>query len=273
VAASEDEGTVSGFRAADNRTRDRDAPRAQASGRSAAGAAQSDTALHVLSAGAAQGIVGAVGPGFSSATNSDIRASFGAVGAIKAKLLAGEPCDVVILTAALIDELIYGGQVRAGTACSLGRVRTGVAVCTGDRTPDVASEEGLRDTLRGASSIYVPDMQQSTAGRHVAGVLASLGIADELASRLRIFPNGATAMRTLAGEGDARSIGITQVTEILYTDGVSLIGLLPPAFELATVYSAAISAGARHPATAQEFIALLAGAPSSALRREAGFEA
>jgi molybdate transport system substrate-binding protein len=272
MAASEDEGTV-GFRAVDNRLRDREGPRAQASGRPATGAAQSDTALHVLSAGAAQGIVGALAPAFSSATNADIRASFGAVGAIKSKLLAGEPCDVVILTAALIEELVYGGQVRAGTARELGRVHTGVAVCTGDRVPDVASSDALREALCAASSIYVPDMQQSTAGRHVARMLKSLGISDDVASRLRMFPNGATAMRSLAGEGDDRSMGITQVTEILYTEGVSLVRSLPAEFELATVYSAAISSGARHAAAAGEFIAMLSGAESGALRHKAGFEA
>src|SRR5450631_1524309 len=99
---SDDDGGVAGAHAGDGKPREREGPRAQASGRTATNAAQSDTALHVLSAGAAQGIVGAVQPAYSSVTAGDIRASFGAVGAIKAKLLAGEPCDVVILTATLI---------------------------------------------------------------------------------------------------------------------------------------------------------------------------
>jgi molybdate transport system substrate-binding protein len=227
----------------------------------------------VLSAGAAQGIVGAVQGAFAGATGSAVRASFGAVGAIKAKLVAGEPCYVVILTAALIDELIYGDRVRAGTSVALGRVRTGVAVRERDARPEVATADGLRRTLRAASGIYVPDTQQSTAGRHVANVLSSLGISDEVADRLRIFPNGATAMRELAAATDERVVGITQVTEINYTPGVALVGALPAEFELATVYSAAISAGARHAAAANEFIALLAGAASSEMRRKAGFEA
>jgi hypothetical protein len=57
--------------------------------------------------------------------------------------------------------------------------------------------------------------------------------------RCRTFPNGATAMRELAAAGTPRSIGCTQVTEIRYTEGVDLVGALPPPFELATVYTAA----------------------------------
>jgi molybdate transport system substrate-binding protein len=235
-------------RAGDDRPRPREGPRAQGNEHDGPNAAQSDTALHVLSAGAAQGIVGAVQGAFAGATGSAVRASFGAVGAIKAK-------------------------VRAGTSVALGRVRTGVAVRERDARPEVATADGLRRTLRAASGIYVPDTQQSTAGRHVANVLSSLGISDEVADRLRIFPNGAAAMRELAAATDERVVGITQVTEINNTPGVALVGVLPAELELATVYSAAISTGARHAAAANEFIALLAGTASSEMRRKAGFEA
>jgi molybdate transport system substrate-binding protein len=272
MRSSDDDGRAAAFRTGEGKPRDGDGPRPQHGGRAASNAAQSDTALYVLSAGAAQGIVRATQSAFSNATGAEVRESFGAVGAIKAKLIAGEPCDVVILTAALIDELIYGGQVRAGTAVALGRVKTGVAVRVGAPAPQVATAAMLRQTLEAASAIYVPDTQQSTAGRHVAGMLSTLNIGDELAGRLRVFANGAAAMRALAVEGDVRAIGITQVTEIMYTEGVSLAGLLPPEFELATLYSAAISRGARHPAAAGELIAMLTGDAARALRVQAGFE-
>ena len=55
-------------------------------------------------------------------------------------------------------------------------------------------------------------------------VLQQLGIADEVAARLRIFPNGATAMRHLAAADAVRPIGCTQSTEIISTEGVMLSG-------------------------------------------------
>ncbi len=55
--------------------------------------------LRVLSAGAAQGLVAAMTPRFLADTGVALHTTFGAVGAIREKLFAGEPCDVLILTA------------------------------------------------------------------------------------------------------------------------------------------------------------------------------
>ena len=67
-------------------------------------------------------------------------------------------------------------------------------------------------------------------------------------------------------------IGCTQVTEINYTVGVELVAPLPARFELATVYTAAVSVRAIAPALAARFIAMLAGADTRELRTAGGFE-
>ena len=53
---------------------------------------------------------------------------------------------------------------------------------------------------------------------------------------------------------------------------VALVGALPDRFELATVYTAAVSSAAVQPALAELFITLLAGPGSRALREAGGFE-
>lgn len=228
--------------------------------------------LHVLSGGAAQGVVTALAAEFRAATGYEIDGTFGAVGAMKEKLLAGAPADVLILTRALVDELAAAGQVVRETAADLGRVRTGVAVRAGDPVPDVRSADGLRAALRAADAIYFPDPQRATAGIHFAQVLARLGIAAEVAARLGTHPNGATAMAALAKAAGARPIGVTQITEILNTPGVTLVGPLPEEFELATVYTAAVCARAAAPEAARRLVALLAGEAQCPLRARAGFE-
>jgi molybdate transport system substrate-binding protein len=102
-------------------------------------------------------------------------------------------------------------------------------------------------------------------------VLDSLGIADDVAERLRTFPNGATAMRELAAATGARPIGCTQLTEILHTQGVTAVGHLPPGCELATVYTAAVTTRAAAPDLARRLIALLTADASGAARSRAGF--
>jgi len=200
-----------------------------------------------------------------------LNARFGAVGAMKEALLAGEPCDVLIVTDAMIIALQSIGKLGMRARAPLGRVRTGVAMRSGAVVPQIATPEALQACLQAASAVYFPDPQRATAGIHFASVLERLGLADELAPRLHTFPNGATAMRELAA-GEPGAIGCTQITEILYTPGITLVGPLPDEFELATVYSAAVSVRAAQPVLAQRFIDLLTGPATRAMRAEGGFE-
>jgi molybdate transport system substrate-binding protein len=228
--------------------------------------------LNFLSAGAAQALVKALQPLLTQQTGAASTGRFGAVGAMKEAFDAAEPCDMIILTEALIGAMEAAGTVRAGSARPLGRVRTGVAVRRGDARPEVGTPDALRAALLAADAIYFPDPERATAGIHFANVMRELGILDELRPRLRTFPNGATSMRELAAQGEARLIGCTQVTEILYTDGVELVGVLPPRFELATVYTGAVATRAAEPALAAQFLEILAGEESAALRLAGGFE-
>lgn len=228
--------------------------------------------LHLLSAGAAQGLVEALAPQFLAETGIELRTTFGAVGAIRERLLAGDRCDALILTEAMIDQLAASGHVMAGTQAALGRVRTGIGVRNGDALPDIMTRAALERTLRAASEIFLPDLQRATAGIHFARALDHLGIRSELAQRLRPYPNGAAAMHALAHSSSAMPIGCTQVSEIKYAEGVTLVGTLPMEFELATVYSIAVCSAARQPAIAQRFAVWLGGANASEARSKAGFE-
>lgn len=227
--------------------------------------------LRILSGGAAQGLVNALAPRFEAETGIGIEGEFGAVGAMAAKLRAGAPADLLILTSALIDELTRQGHARPGTAADVGTVQTGIAIRAGDPAPPVADAAGLRAALVGADAVYLPDPVHATAGIHFGKVLRALGVWDELEPRLRTFPNGATAMRALAAAESARPIGCTQITEILNTPGVALVGPLPQGCELATVYTAALCTGAASAGEARRLIELLTSDASLEARRRAGF--
>jgi molybdate transport system substrate-binding protein len=228
--------------------------------------------IRLLSGGAAQGLVTQLQGRFLADTGYAVEGAFGAVGAMRDKLLGGEPCDLVILSQTLIDQLTASEHLVRGSAVQLGAVMTGVALKAGEQLPDVTSAAALKATLLAAQEIYFPDPVKATAGIHFMKVLKALGIDQQLAPRLRPFPNGATAMREMAQAGETGLIGCTQVTEILYTPGVQLVGLLPAEFELATVYTAAVCSGAQEPKVAAELIRLLAATETAAVRSAAGFE-
>jgi len=227
-----------------------------------------ENSLKLLSGGAAQALVGRL----ASRCTLPIDGTFGAVGAMRDKLLAGQACDVLILTQALIDELANQGHVRRDTVAPLGVVKTGVAVKTGEARPDVSTPEVLTAALLRAPGVYFPDPEKATAGIHFMKVLKTLRIDEELRERLRTFPNGATAMGEMARSQEPGVIGCTQVTEILHAQGVELVALLPKQFELATVYTAAVCTKAQSQQEAEAFVRLLASSEAAPDRAACGFE-
>jgi molybdate transport system substrate-binding protein len=229
------------------------------------------TSLNILSGGAAQGLVASLAAKFTAMTGLDIAGEFGAVGAMADKLRQGTPTDIVILTAAIVAKLAGENLVVPASITDVGLVETALAVRANDPLVAASDAASLRTALLAADAIFVPDTQASTAGIHVAKVLQQLGIADEVAARLKVYPNGATAMRHLAASDAIRPIGCTQSTEIISTPGVVLSGSLPRGCELATMYTAAVTAGAANAIQAQGLIGLLTAADHRALRERAGF--
>jgi molybdate transport system substrate-binding protein len=229
------------------------------------------TSLNILSGGAAQGLVASLAPKFKALTGFNIEGEFGAVGAMADKLRAGTQADIVVLTAAMIAALAQEQLVIGASISDIGLVETAIAVRAGDPKVAVNDAAALRAAFLAADAIFVPDTKASTAGIHVAKVLQQLGIADQVAARLKIFPNGATAMRHLAESDAVKPVGCTQSTEIISTKGVVLSGSLPPGCELSTMYTAAGTTGAANARQAQSLIELLISANQRELRTRAGF--
>lgn len=228
--------------------------------------------LHLLSGGAAKGLVSAVQDRFTEQSGIVIEGRFDAVGKMKDQLLAGVPCDVAILTSALITQLTESCDVTSGSARPLGLVKTGIAVKDGATIPPLATVAQFRQALLAAGAIYFPDPEKATAGIHFMKVMRLLGVDTEMAGRLHPYPNGAAAMEALAQSSEPNAIGCTQATEIIVAPGVRLAASLPPEFELATVYTAAVSSRATQPRAAAALIDLLTSEEVAGLRSAGGFE-
>ena len=228
-------------------------------------------ALNILSGGAAQGLVASLAPKFREMTGFDIEGEFGAVGAMAEKLRKSTAADIVILTSKLIADLAGENLVAKASISNVGLVETALAVRAGDPLVAVTDAASLRAAFVAADAIFVPDTKVSTAGIHVAKVLQQLGIAEDVAARLKIYPNGATAMRHLSESDAVRPIGCTQSTEIIITPGVVLSGSLPPGCELATMYTAAVASAAVNARQAQGLIDMLIAPDQAKLRERAGF--
>ena len=226
----------------------------------------------MLSAGAAKGLVQGQQADFERDSGLTLQCTFGAVGAVLERLNAGAPCDLIVLTRAMIDTLARDGRVDSARIADLGWVHTGVAVPAGAAALPVSDVPSLRAVLAPASAIYLPDPERATAGIHALRVLKALELPD-VEARLRAFPNGAAAMAALAEQADPRAVGITQVSEIRYTAGVQLLGVLPAPHGLATLYSGALARGAAQADAAARLLQRLSAPERAGWRRQAGFEA
>ena len=186
------------------------------------------TELHVLYAGAAKGLVEALAPALYAGTGATLRwrVRRGRRDP-RTNGRRGARCDVIILTGAMLDALAHEGRVDASTVVPLGRVRTGIAVRAGEPLPDIGDREALRRTLLGGGGA-VPARHRTLDGRRARiEVLRALDIHADVIARVRAFANGAIAMRELAQAREPGLVGCTQITEILYTPGVALVGPLP----------------------------------------------
>ena len=229
--------------------------------------------LNVLCAGAAQSLVTALQARFLADTGYSLVTRFGAVGALREALLEGAACDVMIVTDAMVTALGAAGHLRPESRSLLGQVHTGLAVRADDAPPQVGTGAQLAAAVRAANGIYYPDPLRATAGVHFADVLRRLGVFDEVLPRCHTFANGATAMRALAASQAPGQLGCTQVSEILFTPGLRLVGTLPSGFGLATAYSAAIAQGSRHGESAAAVLLDLLGSPQTQeLRSQLGFD-
>lgn len=230
--------------------------------------------IKMLSGSAAQGLVAQLHESFLAETGCEVECVFDAVGTIEGCLVDGDKADLVALTDAQITQMVREGHVVPGSARILGVVKTGVAVRKTDTVPDVSTPDALEAALLAAEGIYIPDPEQTTAGAHFMKVLRKLGLEGEnLAARLRIFPNGDDAMVELAKGKGKGLLGCIQTTEIRFAPDVVVAGLLPGNLALATIYTVAITTQSSNPEHAAQFISKLIGPDAAPLRMAIGFEA
>ncbi len=225
--------------------------------------------INIFSAGAAQSVVAGLSPDFQAKHGCVIHTTYGGVQTLKARLLAGEHADVIVLTDALIDELEVAALILTGSRQNLGSVGTGIAVRAGTACPDVSSLTALRATLLRCSRIICPDPAATTAGGVLMAVLRRLDIDAHLRSRLDFHPSGHHAMAELAAGAREGEIGVVQMTEIMANASVALAGPLPQAVQHLAVYAVGQAKQSTSPALARAFIHQLIG--QRAILQAAGF--
>ncbi|HZP79011.1 MAG TPA: substrate-binding domain-containing protein [Pseudolabrys sp.] len=214
------------------------------------------TTIRVLSGGAPQEVLAVLTPDFEKNTGNSFTFTFAVITALRERLAAGEDADLALLPVPVIDELIKAGQLRAEGRATLGRVRLTAIVKEGAAKPDISSAESFKATLLNARSLVHATPGQTPSGGHLAKVLEQLGIAEAMRPKTIHRPALAGGVELVA-KGEAE-IGIYPTSEVITVKGVTVVGPIPDALQLNTIYGAAVIAKAASPEVAAAYIAFLA---------------
>jgi molybdate transport system substrate-binding protein len=238
------------------------------------------TPLALFAAGATKPAVVGTVPGFATATGLIINFTFGSAGALRDQILTGTSgADVAIVPPAVITALDAKALVHAGSRVDLAQIGGGLAVRSGDESPDIADSDKFKAALLAADEISYADPALATAGAAFIKICTTLGIADTCAAapdgKGHTAPGGAEAMAAMALSTATTVVGASQISEIKSTPGVKLVAEYPEApinLQVKTIYSTIIIEGTRNLADAQLLLQFLSGDVFKAQLAGFGFE-
>jgi molybdate transport system substrate-binding protein len=215
--------------------------------------------------------VQALADGFAEATGEAADIVFEPMGALQARLAAGETADVLILAASAIDALVKSGAAVAASRGEIGRAPIGVAIRAGTAAPDIATPKAFTAALAAARAIALSDPAVGgSAGIYLRDLFQRLGLADMIAAKT-VRQKSGVAAGACVGRGEA-DLALTFIPELLQAEGARILGPLPPPFGHATAYAAAVSAASPRGDAARAFIAALTAPSARDVWVNAGFE-
>ena len=182
------------------------------------------------------------------------------------RLKGGETVDLVIMSAASLDELIGAGIVAAGDRYDIARSGIGIAVRAGAPKPDISSGEAIKRAVLAAKAIAY---STGPSGVYLAGLFQRMGIADTIKDKVKIsqgFPAG-----SFVASGEAE-LAFQQISELLPVPGIELVGPLPADIQQITVFSAGLHVGAKAPDAARALVKFLTAPAAAPVTRKKGME-
>ena len=203
-------------------------------------------------------------PQFERATGNKVSTSW--VGSVQmmSRLKGGEAVDLVILSAASLDELIKAGIIADRQDIA----KSGVAAAVKARAPkpDISSGEALKRAVLAAKSVAY---STGPSGIYLVDLFQRMGIADQIRSKVKQVqgePAGAVVAR---GEAD---LGFQQMSELLPVPGIDIVGPLSPDVQKITVFSAGVHRKAQSADAARALVKFFKAPAAAPVIRAKGME-
>ncbi len=200
---------------------------------------------------------------------SDRKVAIESVGGVDAarRVAQGEAFDFVVLAADAIDKLIAGGQVMAGSRVDLVHSGVAVAVKSDAVRPDISSEEALKRAVLAAPTV---GYSTGPSGVAVVKLFERWGIAQELQGKL-VQAQPGIPVGALVARGEV-ALGFQQLSELIHLQGITVVGAMPAAVAIDTVFSAGVCQTSTRAGAVRELFAFLASPAAEEAKRRNGMD-
>lgn len=184
------------------------------------------------------------------------------------RVQAGEEAfDLVFLASNAIDKLLASGRVEAGSKVDLVLSSTAVAVPAGAVSPDIGSEDALRSAVLAAPSI---GYSTGPSGVALQKLFERWGIAEEIQPRI-VQARPGVPVGSLVAKGEV-ALGFQQLSELIHVPGITIVGPLPAAIAIDTIFSGAVVAGSCQSQAARDLLAFMAAPEAAQAKRRQGMD-
>lgn len=192
--------------------------------------------------------------------------SVGGVDAAR-RVESGDAFDFVVLAADAIDKLAAAGRVDPDTRIDIARSGVAIAVRAGAHSPDVGTEQAVRDAVLAARSV---GYSTGPSGKHLARLFERWGIAEVIAPRIVEAPPG-VPVASLVESGKVE-LGFQQLSELIHAPGIHVLATLPPAIQVVTIFAAAVCTASAREASVKAWLSFCAAPAVAAVKRRHGME-
>jgi molybdate transport system substrate-binding protein len=191
-------------------------------------------------------ILNDAGPAFERASGHKLNVSVDLAAVVVRRVNSGEAFDIAVATPQQIDALVKDGKLLADTRADLTKAGIGIEVRKGAPKPDVSSVEAFKRAMLAAKSIGY--LKIGTSGQMVADALKKIGLTDVVKDKLVLPEDDVVSEMVAAGKID---IGMVNISQILTTPGVELVGPLPAEIQSYIVFTGAVNAKSAAPDAAR----------------------